>query len=62
MESSGEQIREGLERSIRSAGQIGEPLRDSRLLVQLGMLLGFVYVGFLAVWFYVTRGRTGLRG
>jgi hypothetical protein len=36
---------------------VGEGLRDSRLMLQLGMLLGFVYVGFLSVWFWATRLR-----
>jgi hypothetical protein len=35
----------------------GEGLRDSRLMLQVGMLLGFVYVGFLSVWFWATRLR-----
>ena len=26
-------------------------------MLQLGMLLGFVYVGFLSVWFWATRVR-----
>ena len=59
--SSSDQIREGLERSIRGGGEIGEPLRDSRLMVQIGMLLGFAYLGFLAVWFWATRGRAALK-
>jgi hypothetical protein len=36
---------------------VGEGLRDSRLMLQVGMLLGFVYVGFLSVWFWATRLR-----
>jgi hypothetical protein len=36
-------------------------LNDSRLMTQIGMLLGFVYLAFLSVWFWATRGRAGLR-
>jgi hypothetical protein len=31
--------------------------RDPRLMLQLGAVLGLVYVGFLAVWFWATRFR-----
>jgi hypothetical protein len=31
--------------------------RDTRLLMQIGMLLGAVYVAFLTVWFWATRLR-----
>jgi hypothetical protein len=30
---------------------------DARILMQLGMLLGLAYVGFLTVWFWATRVR-----
>ena len=30
-------------------------------MVQIGMLLGFAYLGFLAVWFWATRGRAALK-
>jgi hypothetical protein len=36
---------------------IGESLGDSRLMIQLGMALGFVYAAFLSVWFWATRLR-----
>ena len=36
-------------------------LSDSRLMTQIGMLLGFVYLAFLTVWFWATRGRGALR-
>jgi hypothetical protein len=35
----------------------GEPLTDTRRLVQIGLLLGMVYVAFLTFWFWVTRVR-----
>ena len=53
-----ESFRDGFEHAIGDAADdVGEGFRDSRLMLQLGMLLGFVYVGFLAVWFWVTRVR-----
>jgi hypothetical protein len=30
---------------------------DSRLVMQIGMLLGVVYLAFLTVWFWATRLR-----
>lgn len=33
----------------------GGDITDSRFVLQLGMLLAFLYVGFLAVWFASTR-------
>jgi hypothetical protein len=30
---------------------------DSRIMMQLGMLLGIVYAAFLTVWFWATRIR-----
>jgi hypothetical protein len=54
-------IREGFD---RGAGRVlpvedgnGEGLRDSRLLAQLGIVLGMVYLAFLTVWFWATRLR-----
>jgi hypothetical protein len=35
----------------------GEAARDSRLMMQIGMLLGMVYLGFLTIWFWATRLR-----
>jgi hypothetical protein len=35
----------------------GEAARDSRLMMQMGMLLGMVYLGFLTIWFWATRLR-----
>ncbi len=37
--------------------EIGDALGDSRLMIQLGMALGFVYAAFLSVWFWATRLR-----
>ncbi len=51
-------FRDGFEQAIRDErDDIGEGLRDSRLMLQIGMLLGFVYLGFLSVWFWATRVR-----
>jgi len=30
-------------------------LRDARLMTQIGMVFGLVYVGFLTIWFWATR-------
>jgi hypothetical protein len=35
----------------------GEGASDSRLMMQIGMLLGIAYLGFLTVWFWATRLR-----
>jgi hypothetical protein len=51
-------VREGFDRSVgRVAVEDGEGLRDSRLLAQLGIVLGLIYLGFLTVWFWATRLR-----
>jgi hypothetical protein len=54
-------IRDGF---LRGAGQPGTGIgtrddgaSDTRLLMQLGMLLGTVYLAFLTVWFWATRLR-----
>ena len=50
-------LREGFGRRSSTAATIAEEgLSDSRLMVQIGVLLGFVYLGFLTVWFWATRG------
>ncbi len=52
-------FRDGFEEAIRGVPQeIEDGLSDSRLMTQIGMLLGFVYLGFLTVWFWATRGRS----
>jgi hypothetical protein len=38
-------------------GDGGDGIKDSRLMTQVGMLIGLVYVGFLSLWFWVTRRR-----
>ena len=45
----------------RPPSQERRELQDSRLMVQIGLLLGLAYLGFLAVWFWTTRFRTKLR-
>ena len=52
-------IRDGFDRSVGRVGpdEDGESLRDSRMLAQLGMVLGIVYLSFLTVWFWATRLR-----
>ena len=52
-------IREGFDRGARRVvpDDDGDGLRDSRLLTQLGIVLGLVYVAFLTVWFWATRMR-----
>jgi hypothetical protein len=51
-------FRDGFEQAIAGERQdVGDDLRDSRLMLQIGMLLGFVYVGFLSIWFWATRLR-----
>jgi hypothetical protein len=57
-QSALESFRDGFEQAIvDERDDVGEGLRDSRLMLQIGMLLGFVYVGFLSVWFWATRAR-----
>jgi hypothetical protein len=54
----GQKIREGFDRVVQPAvDDEGETLTDSRLLMQLGMLLGMAYLAFLTVWFWATRIR-----
>jgi hypothetical protein len=52
-------IREGFDRSVGRVGpdEDGEGLRDARLLAQLGIVLGMIYVSFLTLWFWATRLR-----
>jgi hypothetical protein len=37
------------------------PLKNTRAMLQLGMLFGLAYLGFLAVWFWSTRFRRSVR-
>ena len=51
-------ISDGFERVVQDPRRDGEEsLSDSKLLVQIGMLLGFAYLAFLTVWFWATRIR-----
>jgi hypothetical protein len=38
-------------------GDEGSGLKDARLMRQIGIVLGLVYVGFLSIWFWATRRR-----
>ena len=40
----------------------GETLADSRLMIQIGMALGFLYTVFVSVWFWATRLRAPAAG
>jgi hypothetical protein len=46
---------------MQATGRVGqeadEAVRDGRLIAQLGLALGFVYLAFLTVWFWATRLR-----
>jgi hypothetical protein len=55
------ELSEGFGRATREAGEAADGLNDSRLAVQLGMLLGVVYLAFLSVWFWATRVRWNQR-
>jgi hypothetical protein len=53
-----ETFREGVARGTgRVSDGDGEAAMDSRLVMQIGMLLGVVYLAFLTVWFWATRLR-----
>jgi hypothetical protein len=55
-------VREGFAEAIRDTEEgFSEQLRDSRLMVQIGMLLGLAYLGFLSIWFWATRRRLEAR-
>jgi hypothetical protein len=56
------ELTEGFGRATReAAGEAAHGLSDSRLVVQVGMLLGVVYLTFLSVWFWATRARPSAR-
>ena len=56
------ELTEGFARATRDApGEAADGLSDSRLVVQLGMLFGIVYLAFLSVWFWATRTRASSR-
>jgi uncharacterized protein YoxC len=54
-------IRDGFLRGTGRPGTVNgtadDGTSDTRLLIQLGMLLGTVYLAFLTVWFWATRLR-----
>jgi hypothetical protein len=54
-------LRDGFDQATRDAGEATDGFSDSRLLVQVGMALGVVYVAFLSLWFWVTRVRWSSR-
>ena len=56
-----ESARTGFDEVVRGADEAADGLTDSRLMTQIGMLLGFVYLGFLTVWFWATRVRRSIR-
>jgi hypothetical protein len=37
------------------------PVKNPRAMLQLGMLFGLAYLGFLAIWFWSTRFRRSVR-
>ena len=43
--------------SIPPSADVAERLTDTSRLVQIGLLLGMTYVGFLMLWFWTTRRR-----
>jgi hypothetical protein len=52
------ELSEGFGRATRdAAGEAADGLSDSRLVVQVGMLLGVLYLAFLSLWFWLTRAR-----
>ena len=51
-------FRDGFEDALGGGNrEIGDDLGDSRLMIQIGMALGFLYAAFLSVWFWATRLR-----
>jgi hypothetical protein len=56
-------VRDGFDRAVSRPlfSEDSEGLRDARLLAQIGIVLGTIYVAFLTVWFWATRVRWNLR-
>jgi hypothetical protein len=53
-------VLDGFGRALRPA--VGsDSLRDSRLLAQIGVVLGTIYLAFLTIWFWATRVRWNVR-
>jgi hypothetical protein len=44
-----------------AATEIARELQDTRLMLQIGVGLGLLYIAFLVVWFWATRFRPGLQ-
>jgi hypothetical protein len=53
-------LRDGFGRAVRPTAD-SDSLRDSRLLAQIGIVLGTIYLAFLTVWFWATRLRWNAR-
>jgi hypothetical protein len=53
-------LRDGFGRAVRPTAD-SDSLRDSRLLAQIGIVLGTIYLAFLTVWFWATRLRWNVR-
>jgi len=56
VQQSGDGFRRAVE---RHDGNSEDGIGDTRLMIQLGFLVGFIYVAFLATWFWATRLRWG---
>jgi uncharacterized protein YoxC len=50
-------VRDGFRRGAGRLGTEDDGIGDTRLFMQIGMLLGTVYLAFLTVWFWATRLR-----
>ena len=57
-------FRDGFERAVRGpvlGEEDSESLRDGRLMAQIGIVLGTIYMAFLTIWFWATRVRWSAR-
>jgi hypothetical protein len=59
-------LRDARKRAVNSAGERQYQLADAKIqrqgaMLELGALLGLVYVAFLVCWFWATRLRRGSR-
>jgi hypothetical protein len=51
-------LRDGIERAVRRTPfPVGDEARDGRLIAQIGIVLGTIYMAFLTLWFWATRLR-----
>ena len=55
----GAATRAGRDLAVRYVGDGSDGAVDSRLMLQLGMLLATLYAAFLCVWFTAIRGKLG---